>query len=504
MALCDTLSRRYSFMRAVSLFGCGAGLARIVPHGLLAVLLSGSAGCTGQHANIGENAAELSERTGQELRETKPGETVLPTSVSFDDGLSEDELVTLALWNNTGFRAALADLGLSRADLVQAGMLPNPTLSMLFPLGAKPLELTLSYPFQVFWLRPARLASANLDYRQTAQRLVQNGLDLIRDVRWASADLALAEDRLDLAESTVTLNQDIAELAQARLRAGDASELDAENARVEVLQAQERRARFRHDADIASERLRNLAGLGLEHWPQVFEAAPVPAAVAGDPDRLVADALVARPDLRAAELGLESAGQRIGLARAEVFTFTASLNAKEIAQDLLAGPGLDIGIPIFNQNQGGIAQAQARFEKAAHQYMAVRDRIMLDVREAHMRLGQARASYDQWRSRILPPLATSVQAAERAYAAGNVSYLFVLETQRKLFAAQLEAAGSAADLRRARAELERSVGRRLDIQADVSKLDSELGQTSLRISSVLGSAERASPRRGERAAQRIN
>ncbi|PPD31712.1 MAG: transporter, partial [Methylomonas sp.] len=153
--------------------------------------------------------------------------------------------------------------------------------------------------------------------------------------------------------------------------------------------------------------------------------------------------------------------ERIGLAKAEVFKLTASLNAKQVNGPLLAGPGLDVTLPIVNQNQGGIAQAQARFDKAARQYVATRQRIALDVREAHARLQQASESLKQWQQTILPPLRIAIQDAENAYAAGNVTYLFVLETQRRWLDAQLKTAQAAADLRRARAELERSVGQRL-------------------------------------------
>jgi cobalt-zinc-cadmium efflux system outer membrane protein len=59
-------------------------------------------------------------------------------------------------------------------------------------------------------------------------------------------------------------------------------------------------------------------------------------------------------------------------------------------------------------------------------------------------------------------LAASVRDAENAYAAGNVTYLYVLESQRRQLDARLKSAQAAADLRRARAELERSVGHRLN------------------------------------------
>ena len=45
--------------------------------------------------------------------------------------LGADEAVQLALLNNRGLQASFAELGISEADLVQAGRLPNPRLSLL-------------------------------------------------------------------------------------------------------------------------------------------------------------------------------------------------------------------------------------------------------------------------------------------------------------------------------------------------------------------------------------
>jgi len=418
--------------------------------------------CTPQSNGLERVADDLEQRTGQRITEAQTNEAAWPPNVALADGLSEDELVSLALWNNAAFSGTLADLGLSRADLVQAGMLPNPSFSMLVPLGAKPLELTVRYPLEIFWLRPQRIDLAKLDIEQTAQRLVQNGLDLIRDVRVANAELTLASDRLQLADESSKLTRSIAELTQARLNAGDASEQEVANARVDALQAEEQRGRLQRDVEIAGERLRHLAGLSLEQWPETVANSPLPADEAFDSTILLPEALASRPDLRAAEINVEAAGQRIGLARAEVFNFTASLNAKQINGPLLAGPGLDVVLPIVNQNQGGIAQAQARFDKAARQYLAIRQRIALDIREASVRLQQARDSLNRWQQTILPPLAANVRDAENAYAAGNVTYLYVLESQRRQLDARLKSAQAAADLRRARAELERSVGHRLN------------------------------------------
>lgn len=426
-----------------------------LPVGLIALC-----GCQLPPNDHSRVASGLRQTTGLSLGTNQPGAFSLPPGVALDDGLTESEAVSIALWNNAAFLEGLADLGLSRADLVQAGMFPNPTLSMLVPWGAKGLELTAKYPLEALWLQPKRVAMAKANYEQTTQRLTQTALDLIRDVKVSFADVALAKERVRSAEQTVTLTANIGKLSKARLDAGDASELEAGTARVEAMQAEELVARARHDERAASERLRALLGMGLQPFPGKI-VNPEPFRLVMDETLLVTNALAARPDLRAAELGIEATGQRIGLARLEAFTLAAGVNAKDVNKEFLAGPTVDLAVPIVNQNQGGIALAKANFEKASRHYYTVRDKVVLEVRESHTRAAQARESLDRWEQQILPPLEQAVQQAQKAYEAGDASLLPVLDNTRRLEDARAKAAGARADLHRAAAELERSVGGRL-------------------------------------------
>lgn len=430
----------------------------------LACLLIGLAGCVTPDRSLGTLSHDLEQRTGHGLGETNSATGRIPELMTPADGLTEDQAVTIALSNNPAFRELLTDLGLAQADLVQAGMFPNPRLSMLVPVGVKPLELTATYPLEVLWLRPRRVRAAVLDLDRTADRLVQTGLDLIRDVRLAFAEVLLARERIVVANETLSISHQIADLVGARFQAGDASELEASTSRLEALQLQEQKTRLEQDLEIAGNRLRSLLGLGFQPWPPAKLIDTQLTPLDAEPSLLITNALASRPDLRAAELGMEAAGQRIGLARAEVFTLAAGINVKDVGTDRVTGPALDLAVPIFNQNQGGVAIAKARFEKAALQYATVRERIALEVRESHLRLLQAQTSLNQWDLQILPGLRDNVGGAERAFAAGNVSYLFVLESSRRLADARLREASARADFRRALAELERSVGQRLQTQ----------------------------------------
>jgi cobalt-zinc-cadmium efflux system outer membrane protein len=424
------------------------------------------AGCVGGNPTGHEAvSAGLQLRTGRRL----PSE--LPRGASLANGLTMEEAVTIALCNNALFLETLAELGVARAEVVQAGVVPNPTLTLLFPSGSKQLEFTAKLATEVLWLRPRRLKAAKLDYTRTAEALVQNGLNLIRDVKLAFVDAVAAEQRLRLAEEAAVLSAKIEKLARARVAAGDVSELEAGPAGIDTLQAQEIAGRSQHEVTIARERLRHLLGLGLDRrsFRIVDHGGPprVPPAVAP----LVKQALASRPDLRAAEIAVERAAAGQGLARAEIFQLTAALDANRTTvptnggtgdrQRIEAGAGLDVTIPILNQNQGGRARAGAQLAKAARQYATLRDRIILEVREAHVRCLLAQESYGTWHARILPPLVQSVAQAEQAYEVGNVNLLLALENTRRLSDARAREAAAAADLRRATAELERAIGGRV-------------------------------------------
>src|SRR5947208_3542831 len=106
-------------------------------------------------------SAALVVRTGHEIGPPPhKGQVILPNGVSLDDGLSEEEAVLVALWNNALFQEQLADLGIAHGDLVQAGLLPNPEFLYGWPMHLKAFKYLIDFPLEALWLRPIRVAAA--------------------------------------------------------------------------------------------------------------------------------------------------------------------------------------------------------------------------------------------------------------------------------------------------------------------------------------------------------
>jgi cobalt-zinc-cadmium efflux system outer membrane protein len=437
---------------------------------LFALAAAMTAGATGGCATPkGAGRAEVSRavesRFGQSLNAAGPTQTgvILPEPLQRGQPITEEQAVVLALWNNAQFHELLVELDLTRADLVQAGLLPNPEFVYYWPAPDKPLKYLIDFPLEAVWLRPMRVKAAAAENERAGAKLSQLALDLIRDTRQAYADLQLAHDRVRVAERAVELREQILQLAEARLKAGDASRLDVSTANIDVLRARQELVRVRYDVPAAEERLRNFVGLSATTVPLVPDNAAFDPRTAAEVESLVAEAIATRPDAVAAERAAAAAAQRLRVARLGWVRFLGLLDAtsgRNTGHEF--SPALRMTVPIFNRNQGGIARAKAEFDQLERRRATVHNQIVLDVRTAYARFGQARAELDVLRQKTRPEVEASIRLAESAFSKGNVTYLIVLEGNRLLIDTYLRQAQLDADLRRAWAELERSVGRRLN------------------------------------------
>ena len=389
-----------------------------------------------------------------------PGDGSLPPGVDATDGLGEEEAVATALWNNPTFQAALAELGLRRADLVVAGELPNPWLWFLFPVDAKPIAYNVRIPFESLWQRPGRVAAARFDCERAAQLLMQGGLDLERDVRLAYAELRLARARHTLSVQRAEVQRAIGQFTAQRLGAGDASELEVSVAGAAVARADAEAIRTEQALALAESRVRSLVGDGVPLDVELIEGETElqPPELAEAPPFEVARER--RPDLHGAQLALEAAGERVGLSRAQIVQAQLLGDFKYSGAAFQGGPGVFFTVPIFNQGQGGTMRAKADLQQAMLRHHALAQQIDFEVRDAHTRLTTAARLADVcWRA--LPPLQQAVQRAEQAWQNGDQARLPVLEARLSLLDAKLQDAAARAEVARATAELRRNIGGRL-------------------------------------------
>ncbi|NBD08222.1 MULTISPECIES: TolC family protein [Corallococcus] len=390
----------------------------------------------------------------------------LPPGVEDAEPLDERTAVAVALWNSAALQADMAQLGVSRADLAEAGALPNPTFSLLLPVGPRTIESSLLLPLFSLWQRPARVAAAKAQVEQVARGLVQNGLDVARDVRVAHADWVLAEGRRVALEELSALWSRTLELAQARFEAGDASRTEMDALRAETLLAEDTARRSRTDVLLARERLRLL--MGVVQSPLFAAARPRGAPLEAKAPRPLPDliqlAQAARPDVLAAELGIQMAGGRLGWEKSRIVNLLARLDVKPSTSakgspQALWVPGAQLELPLFNWNPGGVGRAEAELMRASARYVLLRQQVANEVLVARERVLQSAASLQAFEANILPAFTSASEGVRKSFDAGDAPYVLVLDALRRLADARLRTLELEADLRRALAQLDRGLGK---------------------------------------------
>lgn len=398
------------------------------------------------------------------------GRVQFPPGVQTADGISEDEAVQIALWNNAQFQTDLADMLLANADVTNAGIIQNPLLRYLSPNAGILASGYINFAIDFIWQRPARIKAAKLNADRVKDSLVQKGFTLIRDVQLAYTELLLAAERLEITRENADTRAAINRLASARLRNGDISELEATTSRADSASAADDLMR----ADLALVNARNQLNYSMGITPadtvlvlqkQYADTLLKPV----NKTDYLSLAIAFRPDIQASQTAIIAAGKTLGWERSKIISFTATLNyqyiktATEKGGNWLpnaANPGFQAEIPVFNRNQGNIQKAKAGIEKAMLQYHAVVQKALLEVLQAYYLYEQSYQSYLLWNSNALPPLEDAVQLVKQTYQRGDISYLPVLEAIRQLQNGKLRKAEVTAQLRRAISQLNYSIGQK--------------------------------------------
>jgi cobalt-zinc-cadmium efflux system outer membrane protein len=207
--------------------------------------------------------------------------------------------------------------------------------------------------------------------------------------------------------------------------------------------------------------------LGCGEYRREITLSSVAPPVAGplDAEALAQEAVATRPDMIAAQIAVSAADTRVRLAEASWFRVLGILDAtsgRSTGHEF--SPALRLTLPIFNTNEGAVYRANAELERALRQQQTVHDRIMLEVHQAHLRYEQAQAELQVLDATVMPEVETGIKRAESAFREGDAPYLVVLQASRQLLDSLARREQLHGEVRRAWAELERSVGRHIHVE----------------------------------------
>lgn len=400
-------------------------LLRIVASTLCAALLNG---CTGYKAQLLAPNPALAPGIAA-LDRTRPG----AAPIAADTPLTLAEVALLAVQNSPDLRATRAQLGVAKAQVIEAGLLPDPVLSGSYnvllggPGIANAIGTTLTANVSALVTLSARRRAAQSSAMQVDANVVWQEWQTISRAQTLAIDLVEQGRLLSRLDATLALLRTRSALAADALAQGNATLQVVAPFVIELTTLQTEQYAATLAQDQRWQQLDALLGLLPSVRPLISNEFHVPEIGPAEAARLLAGLPQRRPDLVALQLGYAS--QESNLRAAVLGQFPAITLGPNYGNDTSRvqsfGPALSIALPLFNRNRGQVAIQSATREQLRAEYaarLAAADgaaRALLDDIDLLQRqLDSARAGLAQANA-----LAANADSAIRAGLLDELSYV---------------------------------------------------------------------------------
>jgi outer membrane protein TolC len=391
---------------------------------------------------FGRVNALIEERTDQSVVWHRDEESEARAAYSARNLLAEpldcDGAVRFAFLRNPEIQASLAEIGISEADVAQAGRLRNPVVSLGRLAGGGVVEVERQILFSLMSLFTIEARTRIAEDRAERARY-QTALEIVSaagEVRTAWVEAVAARERVALMDQIFASADAADELARRMAEAGSMPEIDQAQIKASLAEIAGQRGQMRAAAEMARERLIRAMGVWGEDLgftlPDVLPPLPGEVRDFGELERV---AISKRLDIRAARKDVE------GLARTlELTEFTAILNLLEVGLNIntdrepeedativrdLVGFEFEFEIPIFDPGDARISRANWTYTQAVETLKALAITARSEAREAYVGY---RASLDLARHYrdILVPLRAMISEEELLRYNGMLASVFEL------------------------------------------------------------------------------
>ena len=397
------------------------------------------------------------------------GYALYSQGVAFSESAKPLTLATalaLTLERSPELSAFFWDIRAAEARIIQAKLIPNPEISLEgedftragVPMATESIQntLELSQLIELGGKRDSRIREARLDRDVSEWEYQVKRLEVLKLTTLAFIDVLAAQRNVELAAENVALTERAVPVTEKRVEAGKASTVELLRTNTAVATARIQLDEAKRDLEAARASLAAQWGAKKAKFPSVI----------GNLDQLRAipslESLIAKlqknPDLAKWTTERQKRAATLNLARAEGkpdLTINAGprlLGASHA--DLTFVAGFSIPLPLWNRNQGKIAEAGANLAKTVDERAAAEAHAYADLNEAYQTLTRVAEEVRTLRETVLPGAKRAVDQITDGYAAGRFSQLDVLDAQKTYNETQIQYVRALSDFHKSQARID--------------------------------------------------
>ncbi|MEO8619653.1 MAG: TolC family protein [bacterium] len=324
--------------------------------------------------------------------------------------LSADDAVQVALLNNRGLQATFYELGISESNLVQAGRMPNPRVSMVRAQRGGEYKIEQSITANVFALitMPKAIAIERRRFAQAQRHVEAEITALAADTRRAYVAAVAAEQGTRYAAQVQDVADAGAELGARLYRVGNWNKLSQSREHAFAADAALARVRADQVSVAAREQLTRLLGLWGEQVAFTLpeRLAELPTAPRELPD-VESLALAGRLDVQSRRLETEALASNLGLTKTTRFVNVLEMGPTRVREGAKSDPyqhgyAVSLEVPLFDWGGAKVAKAEAVYMQSVNLLAETAINARSEAREAYR---SYRLRYDiarRYRDEILP------------------------------------------------------------------------------------------------------
>lgn len=412
-------------------------------HILAAISLLILAGCTVYHPDPLPSAPDLAQTPTLTVPLAQLDvPDILPHTIS-SGGLDEITVMTLAVFNNPILKAARLQAGVARAQVFEAGLLPDPQFSAGFASSALDYggALSLSQDIRSILTRGAAKSAARASAKQVNLNILWQEIQVAERARelfiQAQADAGL---RRILRTKQKLLDGNYAR-DRAAMGRGDATAGTVATDMAQVAAADTSLRQLQTDINLVQHELNALLGLEPDAQLHLIGTAQMQPISKAELTQAMAVLPHRRADLLALQAGYQS--QEETLRRAILAQFPALTAGVNLERDPVEGvnsfgPEISLTLPLFNRNRGQIAIARATRAVLRQQYQAQLDSAAGQADQV-WKANQIIAAQLRDVDAEMPFLQQTAAAARQSFRRDNLDAALYLNTRSALLTKQAEA-----------------------------------------------------------------
>jgi len=358
--------------------------------------------------------------------------------------LTSEQAVKLALTHNLALVTQAESLPIAQANLVQAGLLPNPSIgqsgAFYFPLsgqgGYTAFDIFVSTTINEFWTLPRKVAIAKAQRFQAGIDVSTAAFNLAQQTRQQYEQLAYLSRDGTLQNRIAQTYKQAMDEAGAMLKSGLCTRSDYNRAVIAYEDNLRQAHHYQTQFEGAARQMNWLMGAqGSVEWqlPKNIQDSPKVIPALPNQKRLEELAVQYRMDLMRADFDRQIAKVSVELAKLG-FIPPTSLEfdaAKDSSGKWTGGPNFNTALPIFDP--GIVAYWTARYQQRQTEstYITLQGQCKQDVRNALNALQVATEDVTFSRDVTIPQEEENIKEAQLSFKLGNSQFDDYLNSLRE-------------------------------------------------------------------------